>query len=70
MIKVKDVDGKELSGVYRSKYGSLVVNNETMLLKYKMEQTMKKKDKETIESLKTEIETLKDMVNKLIERIK
>lgn len=69
MNKVKDVDGKEVRGVYRSKNGALVVNDDILLSKYKMELAARQRDKETIETLKSEVDSLKDMVNKLIERL-
>lgn len=69
MNKVKDIDGKEVRGVYRSANGSLVVNDNILLSKYKMELAARQRDKETIESLKSEVDSLKDMVNKLIERL-
>ena len=69
MNKVKDIDGKEVRGVYRSKYGALVVNDEILLSKYKTELAARQRDKETIEALRSEVDSLKDMVNKLIERL-
>jgi hypothetical protein len=69
MNKVKDIDGKEVRGVYRSKNGALVVNDEILLSKYKTELIARQRDKETIETLRSEVDSLKDMVNKLIERL-
>lgn len=69
MNKVKDVDGKEVRGVYRSANGALVVNDDILLSKYKMELAARQRDKETIETLKSEVDSLKDMVNKLLERL-
>lgn len=69
MNKVKDVDGKEVRGVYRSVNGALVVSDEILLSKYKMELAARQRDKETIKTLKSEVDSLKDMVNKLIERL-
>ena len=69
MNKVKDIDGKEVRGVYRSKNGALVVNDEILLSKYKTELSARQRDKETIETLRSEVDSLKDMVNKLIERL-
>jgi hypothetical protein len=69
MIKVRDIDGKELRGVYRSANGALIVNDDILLSKYKAELSARQRDRQTIESLKSEVDSLKDMVNKLIERL-
>jgi hypothetical protein len=70
MIKVKDIDGKEIRGVYRSPNGSLVVNDSSLLSKYNNEKNSRMMDKEKIKTLESEVSNLKMMVEQLLEKIK
>ena len=69
MIKVKDVDGKEVRGVYRGPHGSLIVQDNQLLQKYLTEKTAREKDQLKIKSLEDQVSSLKAMVEKLLEKL-
>lgn len=69
MIKVKDVDGKEVRGVYRGPNGSLIVQDNQLLQKYLTEKNAREKDQLKIKSLEDQISSLKTMVEKLLEKL-
>lgn len=69
MIKVKDVDGKEIRGVYRGSYGSLVVQDNQLLQKYLTEKSAREKDQQKIKSLEDQVSSLTVMVEKLLEKL-
>lgn len=57
-MKVKDLAGKEVQGVYRGKNGALVVNNDVEYKKY----IQFKRQQEDINNYKNEVSTLKQSV--------
>lgn len=69
MIKVKDVDGKEIRGVYRGSHGSLVVQDNQLLQKYLTEKSAREKDQQKIKSLEDQLSSLTVMVEKLLEKL-
>lgn len=69
MIKVKDVDGKEVRGLYRDSNGSLVMNDEQLLQKYLAEKSMREKNQEKIKTLESEVSDLKSLVQQLLQKL-
>lgn len=65
MIKVRDLSGKELLGVFRTETG-LVVDNQDAYQKYIQERNRRVQEKERIKSLESEVETLKNLVEQLL----
>lgn len=69
MIKVKDVDGRELRGVYRGANGSLIVQDSQLLQKYLTERQARDRDQIKIRSLEDQVCSLTAMVEKLLEKL-
>lgn len=69
MIKVKDVDGRELRGVYRGVNGSLIVQDSQLLQKYLTEKQARDRDQIKIKSLEDQVCSLTAMVEKLLEKL-
>ena len=66
MIKVKDIDGKEVRGLYRGPNGALVVNDQNLYGKYIAERNARVRDKEKISELEKELFDLKMLVQRLL----
>lgn len=62
MIKVKDIDGKEVSGVYSLGYGSFIVDNQQEYQRY-LQQTS---DKKKLISLENELSDIKELLKQLL----
>ena len=62
MIKVKDVDGREVKGLYRAPNGTLIVNDGTAYNRYQSQL----QDKRRISSLEEQIKEMRDMMGKLL----
>lgn len=69
MIKVKDVDGKEVRGVYRGPNGSLIVDDNRLLQKYLTEKNARERDQIKIKTLEDQVCSLTAMVEKLLEKL-
>lgn len=70
MIKVKDVDGKEVRGVFRGPHGSLVVQDDKLLSKYLIEKRARENDQLKIKTLEEQVASLSSMVKELLENSK
>lgn len=70
MIKVKDLTGVELRGVFRSTNGSLVIKNDDLLQKYLIERKAREKDQLKINSLESEVAELKAMLETVLSKLK
>lgn len=70
MIKVKDVDGKEVRGVFRGPNGSLVVQDDKLLNKYLIEKRARENDQLKIKTLEEQVASLSSMVQQLLENSK
>jgi hypothetical protein len=68
MIKVKDIDGKEVRGLYRGSLGSLIVNDSELMQKYLVEKNAREKDKHRIATLELELNELRTMVEQLLRK--
>ena len=64
MKKVKDIDGKVVTGLFRNPNGTLVVNNEAALKKYQSQIN----DKQKIIQLEREILEMKTMMQQLLQK--
>lgn len=67
MIKVKDVSGAIVRGVYRDKNGTLLVKDDDLLTKYKNELAARQRDQDRIKDLESTVDSLKQMVLQLLE---
>ena len=70
MIKVKDIDGKEVRGVFRGPHGSLVVQDDKLLNKYLIEKRARENDQLKIKTLEEQVASLSSMVQQLLENSK
>lgn len=70
MIKVKDIDGKEIRGLFRGENGSLVMHDNKLLEKYLREKSIKEQQQEKIKSLESEVSELKSMLETLMQKMK
>lgn len=66
MIKTKDIDGREVRGVFRGSNGSLVVQDEQLYSKYIAERDARLAQQSKVASLESEIAELKAMVQLLL----
>ena len=70
MIKVKDIDGKEVRGVFRGPHGLLVVQDDKLLNKYLAEKRARENDQLKIKTLEEQVASLSSMVQQLLENSK
>ena len=70
MIKVKDIDGKEVRGVFRGHHGSLGVQDDKLLNKYLIEKRARENDQLKIKTLEEQVASLSSMVQQLLENSK
>ena len=68
MIKVKDIDGKEVHGLVRLENGSLSSIDSDSLREYKKLKDSKLADKKRIESLENELIEIKELLKQLISK--
>lgn len=66
MIKVKDVNGNTVRGIYRAPNGTLIVKDDTLHAKHLLEVNSKLYDKQKIENLEKTVEELTVLVKKLL----
>ena len=66
MIKVKDIDGREIRGLYRGANGTLVVDDQNLYSKYIAEREARVREKEKISTLEKELSDLKMLVQQLL----
>ena len=62
MIKVKDIDGKEVKGLYRNPDGTLAVKNDAALSQY----VSARNDKKRIADLELQLNEMRDMIGRII----
>lgn len=67
MIKTKDIDGREVRGVFRGPNGSLVVQDEQLYSKYIAERDARIAQQSKVASLESEIAELKAMLQTLLQ---
>lgn len=67
MIKTKDIDGREVRGVFRGPNGSLVVQDEQLYSKYIAERGARIAQQSKVASLESEIAELKAMLQTLLQ---
>jgi hypothetical protein len=65
MIKTKDVDGRDVRGVFRGPNGSLVVQDDQLYSKYIAERDARIAQQSKVASLEAELAELKAMVKML-----
>lgn len=70
MIKVRDVDGKVIRGVFRGENGSLVVHDDKLLAKYTLEKNARERDQQKIKTLENQVAILSSLVEKLLDQNK
>lgn len=62
MIKVKDIDGKEVRGLFRNADGTLAVKDDAALKMYLSAQ----KDKKRITDLELQLHEMKDLIGRIL----
>ena len=66
MIKTKDVDGRDVRGVFRGSHGSLVVQDDQLYAKYIAERDARVAQQSKVASLEAELAELKAMLQTLL----
>jgi len=64
MIKVKDIDGKEVKGLYRNPNGTLIVKDDIAYLKYQASL----KDRQRIQDLENQLLEIKTLLVSLMNK--
>lgn len=67
MIKTKDVDGRDVRGVFRGPNGSLVVQDDQLYSKYIAERNARISQQSKVASLESEVAELKAMIQLLLQ---
>ena len=62
MIKVKDISGKELPGLFRAGNGTLIVDDVAELNRYKQQLA----DKQKLSRLESELSDIKELLKQLL----
>lgn len=62
MIKVKDIGGRELPGLFRTERGTLVVNNDDEFAQY----NQRLADKTRIANLESDVSEIKELLKQLL----
>ena len=64
MIQVKDSDNNRVRGVFKDRLGNVIINNNDEYNRYKREQ----KHMEEFNTMKSDIEFLKETLNKILSK--
>ena len=67
MIKTKDLDGRDVRGVFRGSNGSLVVQDDQLYSKYIAERDARVAQQSKVATLETEVAELKAMIQLLLQ---
>lgn len=68
MKRIKDENGNIVPGVIKTERGAIIVNDTSEFNKYKQQQQMMQEQRRRIENLSSEVETLKALVQQLLEQ--
>lgn len=67
MIKTKDLDGRDVRGVFRGSNGSLVVQDDQLYSKYIAERDARVAQQNKVAILESEVAELKSMIQLLLQ---
>jgi hypothetical protein len=67
MIKTKDLDGRDVRGVFRGSNGSLVVQDDQLYSKYIAERDARVAQQSKVATLESEVAELKAMIQLLLQ---
>ncbi len=67
MIKTKDLDGRDVRGVFRGSNGSLVVQDDQLYSKYIAERDSRIAQQNKVAILESEVAELKSMIQLLLQ---
>ena len=68
MIKIKDQFGREIPGLYRGKNGSLIVQDELSLSRYKKQKEHRELMTTKLDLLENELQDLKSILKQLLKK--
>lgn len=68
MIRVQDISGNVIPGLFRDKNGLIVVNDKDAYQRYVTTKSFKERDAQKIDALQNELAELKSLVERLLNK--